>query len=206
MEVFKMRILRLQHTSSGLGLALAFAVLVALPACSINVKKDKTGEDKKVDIETPVGGIHVSKDADVRDTGLPVYPGARVKEKVENGEEKSANVNISSGLFGLKVVAIEYQSDDSPDKIIAYYKDKLKKYGNVLECHTNKHGGDVEINKTTHDSEGSRDVKCPSDNTGNTVELKVGTEDNQHIVAIDPRGKGADFALVFVQTRGKDTI
>ena len=203
MEVFKMRI---QNANSGLVLTLAFAALLALPACSINVKKDKTGEDKKVDIETPVGGIHVSKDADVRDVGLPVYPGARVKEKAENGEEKSANVNISSGLFGLKVVAIEYQSDDPPEKLIAFYKDQLKKYGNVLECHTNKHGGDVEINKTGHDSEGPKDVKCPSDNTGNTVELKVGTEDNQHIVAIEPRGKGADFALVFVQTRGKETI
>jgi hypothetical protein len=206
MEVFKMRIPRLQNANSGLVLTLAFAALLALPACSINVKKDKTGEDKKVDIETPVGGIHVSKDADVRDTGLPVYPGARVKEKTENGEEKSANVNISSGLFGLKVVAIEYQSDDSPEKLIAYYKDQLKKYGNVLECHTNKHGGDVEINKTGHDSEGPSDLKCSGDNTGNTVELKVGTEDNQHIVAVEPRSKGCDFALVFVQTRGKDTI
>ncbi|MBZ5705769.1 MAG: hypothetical protein LAN63_10475 [Acidobacteriia bacterium] len=187
-------------------LALAFAALLVLPACSINVKKDKAGEDKKVDIETPLGGIHVSKNADVRDTGLPVYPGARVKEKEASGEEKSANVNISSGLFGLKVVAIEYESDDPPEKVIAYYKDQLKKYGNVLECHTNKHGGDVNVEKTTHDSDGPKDVKCEGDNHGSTVELKVGTEDNQHVVAVEPRGKGCDFALVFVQTRGKDTI
>ena len=198
--------MRIQNANSGLVLTLAFAALLALPACSINVKKDKTGEDKKVDIETPVGGIHVSKDADVRDTGLPVYPGARVKEKTESGEEKSTNVNISSGLFGLKVVAIEYQSDDPQEKVIAYYKDQLKKYGNVLECHTNKHGGDINVEKTTHDSDGSKDVKCDGDNHGSTVELKVGTEDNQHVVAVEPRDKGCDFALVFVQTRGKDTI
>jgi hypothetical protein len=185
---------------------MAFAALLILPACSINVKKDKAGEGKKVDIETPVGGIHVSKDADVRDVGLAVYPGARVKQKDDEGEEKSANVNISSGLFGLKVVAIEYESDDPPDKVIAFYKDQLKKYGNVLECHTDRHGGHVKIEKGTRDSDGSKDVKCDSNDSGRTVELKVGTEDNQHIVAVEPRGKGCDFALVYVKTRGKDTI
>ena len=102
--------------------------------------------------------------------------------------------------------SFEYESDDPPEKVIAYYKDQLKKYGNVLECHTNKHGGDVNVEKTTHDSDGPKDVKCEGDNHGSTVELKVGTEDNQHVVAVEPRGKGCDFALVFVQTRGKDTI
>ncbi|HVO81418.1 MAG TPA: hypothetical protein VMT28_11840 [Terriglobales bacterium] len=201
-----MRIPSLQNADSRLVLALAFAVLLLLPACSINVKKDKTGAEKKVDIETPVGGIHVTNNADVRDVGLPVYPGARVKEKGDEGEEKSANVNISSGLFGLKVVAIEYESDDPPEKLIAYYKDQLKKYGNVLECHTSRHGGHVNIEKSPRDSEGSRDVKCDSNDSGRTVELKVGTEDNQHVVAIEPRDKGCDFALVYVKTRGKDTI
>jgi hypothetical protein len=47
----------------------------------VNVKKEKNGEDKQVDISTPVGGIHVSKDANVADVGLPVYPGARLKQK-----------------------------------------------------------------------------------------------------------------------------
>jgi hypothetical protein len=204
-----MHILNLQTGSSQLVLALAFAALLVLPACSVNVKKDSEGKDKKVDIETPVGGIHVSRNADVRDLGLPVYPGARVKEKEEDGEEKSANINISSGLFGLKVVAIEYTSDDPPEKLIAYYKDQLKKYGNVLECHTSRHGGDVKM-EAKHDSEdhsgGSKDLKCDSNDNGRNVELKVGTEDNQHIVAVEPRSKGCDFALVFVQTRGKDTI
>ena len=47
---------------------------------------------------------------------LPVYPGARLKQDDSDGNDKSANVNISSFGFGLKVVALEYQSDDSPDK------------------------------------------------------------------------------------------
>ncbi len=187
-------------------LALALAAFFLLPACSINVKKDKGGGEKKVDIETPVGGIHVSKDADVRDIGLPVYPGARQKKKAENGEEKSANVNISGPGFAVKVVAIEYESDDPPEKLIAFYKDQLKKYGSVLECHSSRHGGDLNLHARKNGSKDSKDLKCDNNDRGKTVELKVGTEDNQHIVAVEPEGKGSTFALVFVQTRGKETI
>ena len=200
-----MRIPKL-NVKSRLAFAAASAALLVLPACSINVRKDKGGEEKKVDIETPLGGIHVSKSADIRDIGLPVYPGARVKEKGENGEEKSANVNLSALGFGLKVVAVEYESDDPPAKLIAYYKDQLKKYGSVLECHTSGHGGDMNVHTGKHDSHESKELKCEGDNSGKNVELKVGTEDNEHIVSIEPQGKGATFALVYVQTRGKDTI
>src|ERR1700676_1149141 len=116
-----------------LGLA---AVTALLPACSVNVKKEQNGDDKQVDIDTPVGGIHVSKGANVADVGLAVYPGARLKQKESDGEDKSANVNISGFGFGVKVVALEYESDDSPSKLVAYYKDQLQRYGHVLECHT----------------------------------------------------------------------
>jgi len=199
-----MRKFNLRSTDSQFGFILACAAVLVLSACSINVKKNENGEEKKVDIETPVGGLHVSKNADVRDTGLPVYPGARKKEKDKDGDEKSANVNISSGFFGLKVVAIEYESDDPPEKLISYYNDQLKKYGSVLECHSSSHDDDVDVD--SHDSKDSKKLKCRGDNKGNKVELKVGTEDNQHIVAVQPaeKGKGSTFALVYVQTRGKD--
>ncbi len=193
---------RLLDINSRLALVAAFAALLVLPACDVNVKKDRSGEEKKVDIETPFGGIHVGENADVRDVGLPVYPGARMKEKKEDGEEKSANVNLSALGFGLKVVAVEYESDDPPGKIIAYYQGQLKKYGNVLECRT--HGVHVVANKG--DSHGSKELKCGGDNSGNTVELKVGTEENQHIVSVEPKGKGSDFGLAYVQMHGKDTI
>ena len=85
---------------STLVLGLAALVTLWLPACSVNVKKEQNGEDKQVDIDTPVGGIHVSKGANVADLGLAVYPGARLKQKDFNGEDKSANVNISGFGFG----------------------------------------------------------------------------------------------------------
>lgn len=170
--------------------------------CSINVKKNDDGQDKKVDIDTPFGGIHVNKDADVRDTGLPVYPGAHLKPKDNSDDEKSANVDISTSAFGLKVVALQYVTNDPPDKVIAYYKDQLTKYGNVLECHTTKHN--YSYKATNPDKGDSETLKCEGDNNGKTVELKAGTENNQHIVAINPENNGSDFALVYVRMRGKE--
>jgi len=177
-------------------LAIATAVTIAT-ACSINVKKDGSGEDKNVDINTPLGGIHVNTNADPRDTGLSVYAGSHLKKKDDSSDEKSANVNISSSWGGVKVVALEYESDDPPNKIVAYYKNELKKYGNVLECRTSG-----EYHGPERDSD---ELKCEGDNKGERVELKVGSKNNQHVVSIKPQGKGSDFGLVYVRTSGKDS-
>lgn len=180
------------------------AASLLFTGCSINVKKDKdNGEDKKVDIDTPFGGIHVNKGADVHDTGLPVYPGAQPKKKGDSDDdEKSANVDISTSAFGLKVVALQYQTDAVPDKVITYYKDKLKQYGNVLECHTNAKHYSYDAHSDA-DKEHSDELKCEGSD-GKTIELKAGTKSNQHIVAINPEGKGSSFALVYVRMRGKE--
>lgn len=178
------------------------AVFLLLAGCSVNVKKNDDGQDKNVDIDTPFGGIHVKNGADVRDTGLSVYPGARPKQKSDSDDEKSANVDISTSAFGVKVVAVEYETGDATSKVISFYKDQLKKYGKVLECHTSD---------TNYTDEGdSEELKCEGKNDGKTIELKSGTKSNQHIVAINPRdnekdkGKGSDFALVYVRMRGKE--
>jgi hypothetical protein len=181
--------------------AFALITLVVLPACSINVKKEKNGEDKQVDIRTPVGGIHVSKEVDPADVGLPLYPGAHLKPRDESGDDKSANVNISGFGYGLRVVAMEYHSDDPPEKLVAFYTNQLKKYGDILVCHTSSH---FQVNADAKDSDhGSHALTCDS-SRGNNVELKVGTKENQHIVAVEPDGKGSSFSLVYVRTHGKE--
>jgi hypothetical protein len=182
--------------------ALGFATIAALlqPACSVNVKKEQNGEDKQVDISTPVGGIHVSKGANVADVGLAVYPGARLKQKDHDGDDKSANVSISGFGFGLKVVALEYESDDPPAKIVSFYSDRLKKYGSLLVCHTTHLDVDTDMKDS---DQSSHELKCEG-SSGDTIELKVGTKENQHIVAVEPDGKGSSFSLVYVRTHGKD--
>src|SRR5271168_3687048 len=126
------------------------AALALLPACTVNVKKEANGQDKQVDINTLVGGVHVSKQADISDVGLAVYPGARMKQKDSDASDKSANVNISGFGFGIKVVALEYESDDTPAKVLSFYKDQLKKYGDVLECHSS--GLNLDMKMGSHGS------------------------------------------------------
>jgi hypothetical protein len=183
------------------------AAAFVLSACSVNVKKEPNGEDKQVDIKTLAGGIHVSNDADVMDTGLSVYPGARVKPKNSSHDNKSANVNISGFGYSLRVVALEYESDAEPAKILTFYKDQLKKYGDVLECHTSNldldmkmgsHGSHSDSNKND-----SNELTCEGDH-GSNLELKVGKKNDQHIVAVKPEGKGSSFSLVYIRTHGKD--
>ena len=177
-----------------------------LVGCSVNVKKEANGQDKQVDINTLVGGIHVSKQADAADVGLTIYPGARLKEKDSDGSDKSANVNISGFGLGIKVVALEYQSDDAPAKVLSFYRDQLKRYGTVLECHSTGH---FNLNMGSHGSKSdsnqrnSNELTCESDR-GNNVELKAGKKNDQHIVAVEPEGKGSSFSLVYVRTHGKD--
>jgi hypothetical protein len=187
---------KLSYLAAPIGIA--FIAILLIPACSVNVDKGANGKDKKVDINTFAGGIHVSNDADAAETGLPVYPGAHLKTD-DSSDDKGANVNISGFGYGLKVVALDYQTDDAPSKILAFYKDQLKKYGNVLECHTSKGNWNINIGNKRD----SNELTC-NGTTGVETELKAGKQDNQHIVAVRPQGAGSQFTLVYVRTHGKD--
>jgi hypothetical protein len=175
---------------------LAVAIL-SLPAWA----QQSNTEDKPFDVRSSAGDMHVGKDADAKKAGLPLYPGARPKVEKDNDP---LNFGILTESFGLKVVVAKYESEDSPDKVVSYYRDKLKKYGKVLECHSEKHGGDVDVHDDDKDSKGSKELKC-EEKSGPVTELKVGTEDDQHVVAVEPRdaGKGSTFALVYLHTQGK---
>jgi len=184
-------------------LALAGAFLLfSLPAM-LAQQTDNQNQDKHIDVRSSAGDLHVGNDADARDTGLPPYPGARARHNDDN--KNTANIAIATAAFGMKLVVVNFDSDDAPGKVIAYYRDKLKKYGKVIECHTSEPGGDVHVNSGKDDSDGSKELKCDGDNTGNIVELKVGTQDHQHVVSVEPaeKGSGSTFALVYVHTRSK---
>jgi hypothetical protein len=185
-------------------LAVTFGILVAIPGFAAQAQEADKSQDKKFDVRSSVGDLHVGADADARKTGLPLYPGARLKSDDHNRD--NANLSIFTEAFGFKLVVANYDSDDAPAKVVDFYRDKLKKYGKVLECHSKKHGDDVDIHEgATDDSKGSKELKCEGDNTGPVTELKVGTEENQHVVAVEPKegGKSSTFALVYVHARGK---
>lgn len=183
---------------------------LALSAC-VNVKK--TGNGDNVDVKTPFGSVSVRTDqVKPEETGLNVYPGATLVPK-QGHDNDQANVNISSPWGQLKVVALNYHSDDSPEKVLAWYRQDLKqKYGKFLECH-----GD-EVSFQSHDKDNDNQLTCGSErgnghdynhksNDRDTIELKTGIDDKQHIVAVKPKDGGSNIALVYVQKHGeKDSI
>jgi hypothetical protein len=181
----------------------AFWSLVAMTASSQLSAQSSENRGKNLDVQSSFGDMHLGNDADARQVGLPVYPGARPSKHDDN--RNSANLSLFTSAFGVKLVVLNYDSDDAPSRIIAYYREKLKKYGKVLECRARKRGGDINAPEHSADSEKSKELTCEGDQDGDTIELKVGTEDNQHLVAVSPAengGKGSTFALVYLRTRG----
>lgn len=180
-------------------LSTALAIAFTIPSFAVQPQKHENGDDKKLDIRSSAGDLHVGNDADARKAGLPLYPGSRIRRDKEDSD--ALNLGVLTEAFGMKLVVAKYDSDEAPGKIVDYYREQLKKYGKVLECHTREHGGDThaEIN----DDEHSKQLKCEGDNTGPVIELKVGSEDNQHVVAVEPKDGHTTFALVYVHTRGK---
>ena len=171
-------------------------------------------EDKHLDIESSAGDLHMGNDADARKAGLPLYPGARLRHDEDDSD--ALHLGLFTQAFGIKLVVAKYESDDAPEKVIAFYRDHLKKYGKVLECHTREHGGHAQGGLNDDDSDSdqgggkhSKELKCEGDNSGPVTELKVGTQDDQHIVAVEPPSDGnkehsrSIFALVYLRTRGK---
>jgi hypothetical protein len=181
-------------------------LLAGLLGCSIHASKDDHGKDKDVDIRTPFGSLSVhGGKSDTKDLGLAVYPGATAKESKDDGSDNDANVNISSSLFGLKVIVQKFQSQDPPDKVLSFYEKSLGKYGKVIKCN----GG---MNMGFHHEDQDAPVSCSDDSDHDheyKTELKVGTQNNQHVVAVKPSGKGSEFVLIYVRAKtndNKDTI
>jgi hypothetical protein len=186
---------------------------IAIGACDMRVR-EKEGKEggKEVDIRSSLGDLSVrTDDVDPAATGLSVYPGSRLKERAKNDDNR-ANVNIDTPWFGVKVVALTYQTDDAPDKVWEYYKKEITtRYGRPLECRPGS--PDLERKKQNDDDlvceEKSRKIVVQDVDFKTTrgMELKVGTDDRQRIVAMKPRGKGTEFALVYVVTReGRETM
>ena len=189
------------RTGLGTKFAIVGGILIAFSAVAAEAQNSDS-QDKNFDVRSSVGDLHLGADADARKAGLPLYPGARLKRDDKNSG--AVNLGLLTEAFGFKLVVASYDSDDAPSKVLDFYRDKLKRYGKVLECHSQKQGVDVH-NDDDKDSKGSKELKCDGDNKGPVTELKVGTEDNQHAVSVEARegGSGSTFAVVYVHARGK---
>lgn len=183
-----------------------FAALLAsvlLAGCYVSTR-DNGEKEKDVDIRTPLGSLSVRKGAtDPKETGLNLYPGSQPSSSRDE-DANSANVNISSSLFGLKVAVLKYQTSDPPSKVLDFYRKDMTRYGNVIDC-----TGGFNMKFDRREREKDAPVTCSDHGSDHDYkeELKVGTENNQRIVAVKPSGKGTEFVMVYVRAHDeKDTM
>jgi hypothetical protein len=175
----------------------AAALAMLLAGC--RVEENKNGDSKDVNISTPFGGMHVKTNqaAAPASIGLPVYPGAQpVKEDDDNNH--SADVDMSFGDYQLRVKVAKDHTDDPPAKVEAFYRDAMKRFGDVIACRD-----DHTVGAPSRTQEG---LTCESgknghvnidDHEGNDkLELKTGSKQHQHIVEIEPDGSGSRIELV----------
>ena len=190
-----------------LRLVVATALILPLAGCLVETKKDANGKERKVDIQTPLGGMTVKTDnaAVQAKLGLPVYPGAVPEQKKDN-DESSADVNMNFGPFHLRVLAQGFTSTDSQDKVRAFYKKALSQYGDVIECQ-GKHPVNGSAARTAQGLTCDNDshVSTSDDNKksikfdGNEIELKAGSKSRQHIVGYEAKDGVTRFGLVALE-------
>jgi hypothetical protein len=179
------------------------ALVAGMTGCfRVHVDKDANGEDKNVQVDTPFGGVHVNTNqTQAADLGLPAYPGAKLV--ADNDKHKSADVHLGFGEWELRVRAVSYGTTDTKDKVTAFYKKALGRYGDVITCQGHSPVGTpiaTSEGLTCADDGNSNNVKIDRHDYGtsdSSLELKAGSKRHQHIVGFEDSKDGETrFALV----------
>lgn len=144
-------------------------------------------------LETDSGRYGVgSEKFDPKQLGVAIYPGAKVDPRENDG--KGANLVLDWGSEGVRLYVQKYVTSDPSDKVLAFYRKQLSKYGAVLECRDRK---PVAASSSELKCDDGDDTKHEKEHKG--IELKAGTENKQHVVGVTPREGGTDFQIVYVE-------
>jgi hypothetical protein len=127
------------HSQAGgvlAGVLVAFLILAALAvlgvfmagiylADNIHVQKTRGAHGDTVKVDTPIGSMRVQahEKLDPKVIGVPVYPGA-IRED-EHGGGASFEFDFNSTHKEFSVLAAEYSTDDSVDKVKEFYHREL---------------------------------------------------------------------------------
>jgi hypothetical protein len=195
-------------------LALASIALSTLAGCRVD--SHKNGDNADVKIATPFGGMSVKTDDNAvqAGTGLAVYPGATIVKDLHQheGDDKhdsgAADINMSFGSFHLGVKAVSYQTPDSPEKVLAFYRKDMARFGQVIFCRGGEPVGTPTVTQDglTCSDDGKKNthvnLHVNGDYEGSYGELKTGSKLHQRIVSLEAKGAGTKFGLVMLDLPG----
>jgi len=179
----------------GVAIALVLLGALALPASAQDKKNPGANKD---DDDDSIGFI-ASKNASAKEVGLPLYPGSQ-RHRDNSDDSPALQLGAWGGSSGFRLVVLKMESNDSPEKVSAFYRKALGKYGKVLVC-----PGSAASTGTDDKSKSSKELDCDSDHAANgEIVLKAGTKQEQHMASIKPNGSGSYFDLVYVEAKGSD--
>ncbi len=143
-------------------------------------------------------GFNLGKNASAKDVGLPIYPGAR-RHKDDANDSSAVNMGLWGGSSGFKLFVLKMDSSDAPEKVAAFYRKALAKYGPVLDCSSASSAGNADDDKS------SKKLNCENEKPkSGEMSLKAGSKEREHAVGIEPSGSGTVFQLVYIELKGTD--
>jgi hypothetical protein len=181
----------------------ALLLLTLATGCRVNKSPEEKHGD--VSIATPFGGLSVKTHDDAaiqQGVGLAIYPGAVPVTKTEDGKpdkNEAADVNLSFGSFHLGVKALSYQTADAPEKVLAFYRKDMARYGDVIQCHDHEPVGTPSrtAQGLTCENDNNNHIKIDASET--QQELKAGSKTRQHIVSVKVQDGGSRIELVALE-------
>ncbi len=146
--------------------------------------------------ETFSAGLKVSDEVAADETGLRAYPGAKL---VTKNDGDGANLQLSFGSYGMKLVVVKLRSTDTPAQVATFYRDDLARFGEVLDCKVPRSEREA---KTKPDK---FEISCKSETAPKDGFLyRVGVKKSERVVSISPTKNGSEITLVHVSLKHPD--
>jgi hypothetical protein len=140
--------------------------------------------------------LHANSNASAVKIGLPAYPGAAFYKDADN--DSAADLGLTINEFHFTLLAANYETGDSPEKVLSFYRKPLSRYGEVLECNQGSPTGSLKVTRsglTCGQGQGNGNT-----NSSTGHELRAGSPNQFRIVGIDESHPGATrFGLVYLE-------
>jgi hypothetical protein len=145
--------------------------------------------------------LHANKNVSAAEIGLPAYPGATLAKETDN--DNTADLGFTFGDTHFRIMVAKYVTTDTPERVLAFYRKPLSRYGELLECNQGKPVGNVTTARGGLTCSDQKDGGLTVTNHGLSSdghELRAGLPHQFRIVGIDQsQPQATRFWLVYLE-------
>lgn len=135
-----------------------------------------------------------------RSLGVKLFPGASERPDRTHYDPKKGAVSLED-IVASNVSADVFVSSESPERVLSFYREELKKLGAITEC---RGGANARVHVRVNADSVSDPSACHIFDFGlGDTELKAVKNGQQFIVAIGATPNGSEFAIVRVESARK---